>query len=92
MSYQPKTGVRCGCKRGVQRDNCPSCEGTGMMIDFAAIRRRTKQVPVNEASPELWNDPNYVVDGISGGVVHLRRPVTDTTAIPTVTPYPLTLT
>ena len=27
--YQPKTGERCTCKRGVQRDNCPECEGTG---------------------------------------------------------------
>lgn len=39
-SYQPKTGVRCSCKPGVQRDNCPSCEGTGWMIDFAKIRSR----------------------------------------------------
>jgi hypothetical protein len=36
--YQPKTGAKCSCKRGVQRDNCPSCEGTGWVIDFAAIR------------------------------------------------------
>ena len=36
--YQPKTGQRCSCKRGVQRDNCPSCEGTGWRIDFRAIR------------------------------------------------------
>ena len=27
--YQPKTGAACGCKRGVQRDNCPACEGHG---------------------------------------------------------------
>jgi len=32
--YQPKTGARCGCRRGVQRDNCPACEGTGWLIDF----------------------------------------------------------
>lgn len=38
--YQPKTGARCSCKRGVQRDNCPTCEGTGMVINFAAIRAR----------------------------------------------------
>lgn len=37
-AYQPKTGVRCSCKRGVWRDNCPNCEGTGWVIDFAAIR------------------------------------------------------
>jgi len=36
--YQPKTGQPCHCKQGVQRDNCPACEGTGWRIDFAAIR------------------------------------------------------
>lgn len=30
----------CSCKRGIERDNCPSCEGTGRRIDFAAIRGR----------------------------------------------------
>jgi hypothetical protein len=39
-TYQPKTGAPCGCKPGQQRDNCPSCEGTGQRIDFAAIRCR----------------------------------------------------
>jgi hypothetical protein len=39
-AYQPKTGAKCGCKRGVQRDNCPTCEGTGWVIDFRAIRAR----------------------------------------------------
>ena len=38
--YQPKTGERCNCKPGIQRDNCPACEGTGSRIDFAAIRAR----------------------------------------------------
>jgi hypothetical protein len=38
QSYQPKTGVPCSCKPGVARDNCPSCEGTGMVIDFKALR------------------------------------------------------
>lgn len=37
-AYQPKTGAKCSCKRGQQRDNCPQCEGTGMVINFAAIR------------------------------------------------------
>jgi hypothetical protein len=40
--YQPKTGQRCTCKRGVQRDNCPACEGTGWRIDFQAIRDRAR--------------------------------------------------
>jgi len=39
--YQPTTGARCTCKRDVERDNCPACEGTGMVIDFAAIRARS---------------------------------------------------
>ena len=47
MSYQPKTGQPCSCRRGVQRDNCPACEGTGQRIDFAAIRARS--VPVYSA-------------------------------------------
>jgi hypothetical protein len=41
--YQPKTGQPCTCKKGVQRDNCPACEGTGQRIDFAAIRNRRTQ-------------------------------------------------
>lgn len=40
MSYQPKTGERCSCRRGLERDNCPACEGTGERIDFAKIRAR----------------------------------------------------
>jgi hypothetical protein len=39
--YQPKTGQLCSCKPGIQRDNCPRCEGTGQCVDFAAIRART---------------------------------------------------
>jgi hypothetical protein len=38
MAYSPKTGARCACKRGIERDNCPTCEGSGMVIDFKAIR------------------------------------------------------
>jgi hypothetical protein len=37
-AYQPKTGAKCTCKRGVQRDNCPVCEGTGWVVDFAKVR------------------------------------------------------
>jgi hypothetical protein len=33
------TGAACGCRRGIERDNCSACEGTGRAIDFAAIRR-----------------------------------------------------
>lgn len=44
--YQPKTGAKCGCRRGIQRDNCASCEGTGYAVDFHAIRNRKPLVPV----------------------------------------------
>lgn len=48
--YQPKTGERCSCKPGVQRDNCPSCEGTGWKIDFNKIRQQNKDAgPKKEA-------------------------------------------
>ena len=40
QQYQPKTGAKCGCRPGIHRDNCPNCEGTGQVIDFAAIRAR----------------------------------------------------
>lgn len=46
VEYQPKTGAKCSCQRGVQRDNCPACEGTGMVIDFRAIRARKATPPI----------------------------------------------
>lgn len=46
--YQPKTGSPCTCKRGQERDNCPSCEGTGWRIDFRMIRGR-----LTVTSPEV---------------------------------------
>lgn len=54
--YQPKTGAKCHCKRGVQRDNCPDCEGTGMRIDFRAIRERTKTVQRLESDRIKWTE------------------------------------
>lgn len=41
-AYTPKTGAKCACKRGIERDNCPRCEGTGWVIDFAAIHAARK--------------------------------------------------
>ena len=35
-------GQKCNCRKGVERDNCPACEGTGIRIDFDAIRNRRK--------------------------------------------------
>jgi len=40
--YQPKTGKKCFCRSGIQRDNCQHCEGTGWKIDFAKIRATNK--------------------------------------------------
>ena len=34
MKGDPLTGSACGCKRGIERDNCPNCEGTGKAIDW----------------------------------------------------------
>ena len=30
----------CHCKRGMMRDNCPSCEGTGQRINFPLLKLR----------------------------------------------------
>lgn len=50
--YQPKTGQKCSCKRGIQRDNCPTCEGTGWAIDFRAIRARAAASKPPVAAPD----------------------------------------
>ena len=53
--YQPKTGNKCYCKKGVQRDNCAQCEGTGLQIDFRAIRAKNgpKVTPQVDALPGM---------------------------------------
>ena len=43
MVYSPKTGAKCGCRRGVERDNCPNCEGSGYAIDFKKIHDAKKR-------------------------------------------------
>ena len=70
MEYQPKTGVRCTCKRGVQRDNCPECEGTGWRIDFAAIRARSHR-PVTAGTQLKFRTGDQVreIDGRHVGTV-----------------------
>ena len=50
-NYQPKTGKKCYCRKGIERDNCPACEGTGLKIDFNAIRK-ANVTPQVEALPE----------------------------------------
>lgn len=66
MSYQPKTGARCGCKRGIQRDNCAACEGTGWQIDFEAIRRRALETPLRVPgdSAELADALNELLNAL----------------------------
>lgn len=59
--YQPKTGAKCSCKKGVQRDNCATCEGTGLVIDFNAIRN--KQTLKNITSKEHFEKYNAIVSG-----------------------------
>lgn len=52
MSYQPKTGQRCDCKPGLQRDNCPACEGTyGLRSTASAALRATRSN--TQRRPEL---------------------------------------
>ena len=66
--YQPKTGQKCSCKSGSQRDNCSNCEGTGQVIDFRAIRAKTGKLQLvsrmlkdANIDPELVS-PNFVAD------------------------------
>ena len=33
----PLTGDACYCRPGVERDNCPQCEGTGREINWTAF-------------------------------------------------------
>jgi hypothetical protein len=35
----PLTGSPCTCRKGIERDNCSRCEGTGKAIDWAAHHR-----------------------------------------------------
>lgn len=32
----------CACKRGIERDNCPNCEGSGIQIDWHAFHKKLK--------------------------------------------------
>lgn len=52
--WQPKTGAACTCRPGIERDNCPRCEGTGQVIDFAAIRSRAPRLYRGELLGRLF--------------------------------------
>ncbi|MBM4319951.1 MAG: hypothetical protein FJ125_08305 [Deltaproteobacteria bacterium] len=45
------TGASCTCKRGQERDNCPRCEGSGRVIDFAAMRASRNNTPTADRRP-----------------------------------------
>ena len=52
-AYSPKTGASCSCKKGQERDNCPRCEGSGQVIDFAKIhaaKTKKESVELDELS------------------------------------------
>lgn len=59
-NYQPTTGQQCSCKRGIQRDNCSRCEGTGWVIDFAAIRERKTTSQLSDIEQE--QKPSFIND------------------------------
>ena len=49
--YQPKTGEPCSCRPGMERDNCPACEGTGQKVDFKKIREQNV-IPAEKKADE----------------------------------------
>ena len=55
IEHQPKTGAKCSCRPGQDRDNCPACEGTGMRIDFKRIRENPKKLTAADRAREAMN-------------------------------------
>lgn len=54
QGYQPKTGQKCSCKPGSQRDNCRHCEGTGEIVNFKKIRdKKLSTDKLNETLSKL---------------------------------------
>ena len=51
-AYTPYTGAKCGCRKGLERDNCPNCEGSGYVIDFRAIHaaHEATEATINRAN------------------------------------------
>ena len=35
----PYTGMACGCRKGLERDNCRDCEGSGKQIDWPKFHK-----------------------------------------------------
>lgn len=72
-AYQPKTGMPCACRPGVQRDNCPACEGTGWQIDFAAIRARGKLPDLSDRGPYATKEDSETARELGITVRQLRQ-------------------
>jgi hypothetical protein len=51
----------CHCRAGVERDNCPDCEATGMRIDFARIRKQGSR-STEELDPQQQRAQLLIVD------------------------------
>ena len=83
MNYQPKTGQSCTCRKGQQRDNCPTCEGTGWRIDFARIRAKTSRPPqpatIKPADPRgllRWHVSGAIERGEAAAIVEVKPAAT----------------
>lgn len=74
-AYSPKTGARCSCRPGVQRDNCPRCEGTGWVIDFKKIHERREQNPARWAHGTMsyHQPPGSVVPMTNNPTISRRK-------------------
>jgi len=62
MTSLPRKGT-CGCRRGIERDNCPQCEGSGIAIDwrkFHADKKAKEQpsgfFPMDAGWPSDWSN------------------------------------
>ena len=74
--YSPKTGARCSCRPGVQRDNCPRCEGTGWVIDFKKIHERKNPARWAHGIMSYRQPPGSVIpmtNNPRGGQFYLNR-------------------
>ncbi len=71
MTYTPYTGEPCGCRPGIERDNCPRCEGSGWRIDFAAIH--AARDAARDTAPEcpVCSGPGVLLGGL-GNLTHYR--------------------
>ena len=43
----PRLGL-CSCRPGIERDNCPNCEGSGLAIDWLTFHLRNRKITICE--------------------------------------------